>query len=102
MPGDEARPPIRPVVLITGASAGLGEAVARELVRHRKASALVLTARRGDRLDRLADELRSEQPDLQVLTIAADLADPTTPERLIAETTATFGGLDILINNAGL
>ncbi len=102
MSGDAPRFPIQPVVLITGASAGLGEAVARELVRRRKARAMVLTARRRDRLDRLADELRSEQPDLEVLTIAADLADPATPGRLIAETTAKFGGFDILINNAGL
>ena len=92
----------RPVVLITGASAGIGEALARELVRRRKAGALVLTARRGDRLERLADELRSLQPDLEVVTIAADLADPATPNRLIAETTRRFGGLDVLINNAGL
>jgi uncharacterized protein len=64
--------------------------------------ALVLTARRVERLDRLAGELRSRQPDLEVLTIAADLADPATPQRLVDETTARFGGIDVLINNAGL
>ncbi len=90
------------VVLLTGASAGIGEALARELVRRRKVRALVLTARRVDRLDRLADELRSRQPDLEVLTIAADLADPATPQRLVDETTSRFGGIDVLINNAGL
>ncbi len=90
------------VVLITGASAGVGEALARELVRRRKARALVLTARRVERLDRLADELRSHQPDLEVLTIAGDLADPATPQRLVDEMTARFGGIDVLINNAGL
>jgi short-subunit dehydrogenase len=37
-----------------------------------------------------------------VLTIAADLADPSTPRRLVAETIARFGGFDVLINNAGL
>ena len=62
----------------------------------------MLTARRGDRLDRLADELRPLSRDLEVLTIAADLADPATPERLVAETIARFGGIDVLINNAGL
>ena len=61
-----------------------------------------MTARRGDRLDQLAAELRSLDADLEVLTIAADLADPATPERLVAETIARFGGLDVLINNAGL
>ena len=62
----------------------------------------MLTARRGDRLDRLADELRSLQPDLEVLTIAADLADPATPQRLVAEMTGPVRGIDVLINNAGL
>jgi short-subunit dehydrogenase len=92
----------RPVVLITGASAGLGAALARELVRRKKASALVLTARRGDRLEQLAEELRPLQAGLEILTVAADLADPATPPRLVAETAGRFGGLDILINNAGL
>ncbi len=90
------------VVLLTGASAGVGEAVARELVRRRNVRALVLTARRLERLDRLADELRSSQSDLEVLTIAADFADPATPQRLVDETTTRFGGIDVLINNAGL
>jgi uncharacterized protein len=92
----------RPVVLITGASAGLGAVLARTLAQQKKARALVLTARRGDRLDELAHELRQAHPGLEVLTIAADLADPGAPERLVAETTRRFGGLDVLINNAGL
>jgi uncharacterized protein len=104
MPGDggpfRSRP--RPVVLLTGASAGIGAAVTRELVRRKKAHALVLTARRGDRLDQLAAELLALDKDLQVLTIAADLAEPATPEQLLAQTIARFGGLDVLINNAGL
>jgi uncharacterized protein len=90
------------VVLLTGASAGIGAALARELARQAKARAIVLTARRADRLEELAAELKSIQPGLEVLTIAADLADPATPGRLVAETLARFGGLDVLINNAGL
>ena len=46
------------IVLITGASAGLGKELARELVRQNQAGALVLTARRIDRLDELASELK--------------------------------------------
>ncbi len=92
----------RPVILITGASAGLGEALARELVRRRKGGALVLTARRADRLETLGQELKSLEPKLEILTIAADLADPATPERLVTSTMSRFGGLDVLINNAGL
>lgn len=87
----------RKVVLVTGASAGIGAALARELARRRYD--LVLTARRGDRLEQLADELRSLGID--VVTVAADLAEPATAERLLTETQARFGGLDVLINNAG-
>jgi short-subunit dehydrogenase len=90
------------VVLITGASAGIGAALARELAREKKARALVLTARRGDRLELLAAELKTLQPALEVLTIAADLAEPATPARVLSETISRFGGLDVLINNAGL
>ena len=92
----------RRVVLITGASAGIGAALSRELARRGMARALVLTARRGDRLEQLAGELRALQKDVEILTIAADLADPSTPGRLVAETIERFGGLDVLVNNAGL
>jgi short-subunit dehydrogenase len=88
------------VVLITGASAGLGAHMAREAAR--RGHHLVLTARRGDRLDALADEIRAAVPACEVLTIAAALDDPETPERVIAETLARFGRLDVLINNAGM
>ncbi len=91
----------RPVILITGASGGLGEALARELARRRKSNAMVLTARRGDRLDELAAELKASQAGLEILTIAADLADPDTPERLVRSATSQFGGVDVLFNNAG-
>ncbi len=94
--------PTRPVILITGASAGIGAALARELARGRRATAMILTARRGDRLDRLADELRALDPDLRVATIPADLADPEAPGRLAREAVSRFGGIDVLINNAGL
>ncbi|MBV8556210.1 MAG: SDR family NAD(P)-dependent oxidoreductase [Planctomycetaceae bacterium] len=85
------------VVLVTGASTGIGAAVARELAR--QGYSLVLTARRSGRLEQLADELR--QTGVEVLVLAADLADPATPERLVSEVVARFGGLDVLVNNAG-
>ena len=90
------------VVLLTGASAGVGAALARELAREKKARAIVLTARRGDRLDQLAVELIKLQPRLDILTIVADLADQGATDRVVAETISRFGGLDVLINNAGL
>jgi short-subunit dehydrogenase len=86
------------VVLVTGASAGIGAAVARELAR-RGYRRLALTARRGDRLERLAGELRPLGAD--VLTIADDLEDPAAPERIVDAALGRFGGLDVLINNAG-
>jgi len=90
------------IILITGASAGLGATLAREIVRRGKASALILVARRGDRLDELADELRRDGPGLEVLTIAADLSEPDAPARVAREAVERFGGVDVLINNAGL
>lgn len=92
----------RPVVLITGASAGLGAALACELARGRRAPAIVLAARRLDRLERLAGELRKIDPTIIVATVAVDLADPEGPGRLAREVVDRFGGVDVLINNAGL
>ncbi len=103
--GAVAEPPgsaARPVVLITGASAGVGAAVARELARRRRASAIVLAARRLDRLERLADELRTIDPNLVAIAVPADLAEPEAPGRLAREVLERFGGVDLLINNAGL
>jgi short-subunit dehydrogenase len=88
--------------VLTGASAGIGAARARELARRKLARALVLTARRGDRLDQLARELQALQPGLEVHTIAGDLAEANVPARILAEIMARYGGLDVLINNAGL
>ncbi|HEV3167073.1 MAG TPA: SDR family NAD(P)-dependent oxidoreductase [Isosphaeraceae bacterium] len=86
------------VVLITGASSGIGAAVAREAAR--LGHHLVLTARRLERLEQLANELRAHP--VETLIVPADLADPASPERLVAATVDRFGGLDVLINNAGL
>jgi uncharacterized protein len=98
MPDDLIPTPSSKVVLVTGASAGLGAAMARELGRQGY-TRLALTARRADRLERLAEELRPLGVDAR--TIVADLEEPTSPERIIAATLDHFGGLDVLINNAG-
>jgi short-subunit dehydrogenase len=86
------------VVLVTGASAGIGKALACALAR-RGYGRLALTARRGDRLEKLAETLRTQGAD--VLTIAADLEDPASSELIVGRTLGRFGGLDVLINNAG-
>lgn len=84
--------------LITGASAGLGEGFARALAAERHA--LILTARRTDRLEALATELRAAHG-ITVHVFAADLADPAAPARLIADIAAAGISIDTLINNAG-
>ncbi len=89
----------RKVVVVTGASAGLGAAVAREAAR--QGHDLVLTARRADRLERLAEEIEGAGTGTQTLAFAADLEDPETPERLVGAALDRFGRLDVLINNAG-
>jgi uncharacterized protein len=102
MAGGEDGPGRGPIVLITGASAGLGAAIAREVARRGKAGALVLTARRTARLEQLAAELRQICPSLEIFPVTADLADPAAPARLYEDTIAKFGAVDVLINNAGL
>ncbi len=84
--------------LVTGASAGIGAAFARELAL--RGHALVLTARRLDRLEALADELRAAHG-VAVECIACDLADPGAPDLLLAETQRRGIAIDVLVNNAG-
>ncbi|HEY1588346.1 MAG TPA: SDR family oxidoreductase [Rhodanobacter sp.] len=88
----------RPLTLITGASAGIGAAFARDLAA--RGHDLVLTARRIERLDALAAEIRG-QHGRQVAVMPADLADPAAP-RTLCEALAGRGlVVDWLINNAG-
>jgi len=84
--------------LVTGASAGIGAAFARELAS--RGMSLVLTARRADRLDALAAEIMQHHG-VGVECIAADLADPSAPQKLCAEIERRGITIDALINNAG-
>ncbi|MGY2132946.1 SDR family oxidoreductase [Hymenobacter sp. HD11105] len=85
------------VALITGASAGIGEACARALAE--EGANLVLTARREERLETLAEELR--QLGVKVEFVAGDAREEETARRTVQAATDAFGRLDILINNAG-
>ncbi|HEX3975881.1 MAG TPA: SDR family NAD(P)-dependent oxidoreductase [Solirubrobacteraceae bacterium] len=82
------------VALVTGASAGIGAATARRLAREPGAR-LVLVARRGDRLQALAEELGG------ATVIAADLTDPDAPARVRKVVESEHGELHLLVNNAG-
>lgn len=84
------------VVVITGASSGLGEAAARRLVRD--GAIVVLGARRLDRLITLAAELGL--PDDAV--VQTDVTDPEQVSRLVDRAVSLHGRIDVLINNAGL
>lgn len=90
--------PSRPVSLITGASAGIGAAFARELAS--RGHDLVLTARRADRLETLAAEL-CDKFSCAVTVLPFDLADSATPQKLMAALDERGQKVDWLINNAG-
>jgi short-subunit dehydrogenase len=86
--------------LITGASAGIGREFARQLTG--RAGALVLVARRLDRLEELRAELTRNDPNLNVHCRAVDLADPTAVTALCDWLAQEKIAVDFLINNAGL
>lgn len=88
----------RKLALVTGASAGIGAAFARNLAS--RGYDLALTARRADRLDQLAGEIRSRHG-VEALTIAADLADPAAPGRVLSALAGHGRSVDVLVNNAG-
>ncbi len=81
--------------LVTGASSGIGRAVARTLARN--GVRVALTGRSKQRLDQLAAELGPEHP-----VIPADLAIPSELDRMIEQAETALGGIDILHANAGL
>ncbi|MEZ4247366.1 MAG: SDR family NAD(P)-dependent oxidoreductase [Polyangiales bacterium] len=85
------------VVLVTGASEGIGAACARRFAA--EGAKLVLAARRRGPLDTLAAELRGRGT--HVLVVPTDVGDLEACERLIATTVSELGGLDVLVNNAG-
>jgi short-subunit dehydrogenase len=85
------------VVIVTGASAGIGEATARRMAR--ADARVVVTARRQDRLNALAREL--DPGGTRVLAIAGDITSDADRRRLVEATLQKFGRIDGLVNNAG-
>jgi NADP-dependent 3-hydroxy acid dehydrogenase YdfG len=86
------------VVVITGASSGMGEAAARYLAA--QGASVVLAARRIERLQSLADELNNQGG--KALAVETDVTDPNQVQRLVDEAVQTYGRVDVIINNAGL
>lgn len=89
---------VRRTALITGASAGIGAAFAHVFARH--GFDLVLTARRLDRLEALAEQIRAGQ-NVTVRVVREDLADPAAPGRLRDGLVNAGVTIDALVNNAG-
>ena len=86
------------IALVTGASSGIGAATARALAA--AGMAVAIAARRKDRLDGLATEIAKAGGSAIVLT--ADLTKESDAQRIVKETEAHFGRLDVLVNNAGV
>jgi 3-oxoacyl-[acyl-carrier protein] reductase len=81
--------------LVTGASGGIGEAIARTL--HKQGASVAISGRQREKLDKLAADLES-----RVHVLPCDLADKAQVGRLVDDAIAKLGRLDILVNNAGL
>jgi short-subunit dehydrogenase len=88
------------VALVTGASSGIGEAAARSLAKRK--THVILTARRKDRLNALAEEIRALPGGAEALVLSGDLTVPGEVERIAREALAWKGRVDILVNNAGM
>ena len=85
------------VAVITGGSAGIGAAAARRFAD--EGAAVVVAARGAEALERVAGEIRARGG--RASAFAADVSDTSAGERLLDHAEATFGGIDVLVNNAG-
>ncbi|MCI0699687.1 MAG: SDR family oxidoreductase [Planctomycetia bacterium] len=90
-------PSVRPIALVTGASAGIGTELARVLAADHD---LILTARRSEQLQSLAEEL-TRVHGATCHIFPADLAEPTAPRQLFDSITALGRPVEVLVNNAG-
>jgi NADP-dependent 3-hydroxy acid dehydrogenase YdfG len=86
------------VALITGASAGIGQACARALAQ--EGARLVLTGRRQERLGQLKQE--AERAGTEAISVTGDAREESTAIKMVEAATQAFGRIDILINNTGM
>ena len=87
-------------ILLTGASSGIGAVLASLLAE--EGADLVLLARRKDRLQKIADQIRQRPGNRKVILVDGDITDSTVRHRAVQSAVEQLGGLDILINNAGV
>jgi NAD(P)-dependent dehydrogenase (short-subunit alcohol dehydrogenase family) len=86
------------VTLVTGASQGLGRALA--LAFAREGARVAINSRNEESIRPVADE--AESPGAEILALAADVSKSADVERLVGAATERFGGIDVLVNNAGV
>jgi len=87
------------IAVVTGSTQGLGAAIATQLAK-RGAAGVIVTGRNHERGGEMVDHLI--RLGTRAVFVAADLADPSTPHRIIAKAEETFGRIDVLINSAGI
>ena len=85
--------------LVTGASRGIGKAIAQQLAA--EGADVVLASRKQEALDEVAAEIRAAFPDVGVLAKAAHVAREEQARACVDAAVAEFGGIDVLVNNAG-
>lgn len=86
--------------LVTGASRGIGRAIAAELLA--RGAKVAITARKQPELEQTAEELRQEVPGATVLPIAGNAGDPESRADAVRRTVEGLGSLDVLVNNTGI
>ncbi len=86
------------VIIITGASSGMGEAAARHLAA--QGATVVLAARRSDRIDAIAEEITKAGG--KAVAFATDVTRPSDMQKVAAAAMEAFGRIDVLVNNAGV
>lgn len=91
--------PSRPVAIVTGSSRGIGAAIAERLARDGHAVVINYAGRRQD-ADTIVERIAASGGD--AVALQADIADPDAVQRLFDAAEARFGGVDVLINNAGI
>jgi len=84
--------------IVTGASTGIGRAIAEEFAQN--GMRVVIVARNAEHLCATAKQIAS-QFKAEVLPVAANVADPAEPARVVASAVERFGGVDVLVNSAG-